>query len=175
MIVFTGVAGSGKSMQGRLLADEMGYPWLSTGEFLRMVVRGERRKEMLEGSLLSDDEVIEVVSKVLSLIEVDREFVLDGFPRSEPQAKWLLNQIDKQEFSPTRVIHMVANKATVRARLLERGRKDDHPEAIDARFDEYEEAIRPILDMFREQDISVIDIDAEQDIEVIHQQIKKAI
>ncbi len=43
MIIFMGVAGSGKSMQGKLLADTLGLPWLSTGEFLRMLISGEKR------------------------------------------------------------------------------------------------------------------------------------
>ena len=46
MIVFMGVAGSGKSVQGRMLADKLALPWLSTGEFLRMLVSGERRMYM---------------------------------------------------------------------------------------------------------------------------------
>ena len=49
MIIFMGVAGSGKSSQGRRLADERGLPWLSTGEFLRMLIAGEKRKDMVAG------------------------------------------------------------------------------------------------------------------------------
>ena len=55
MIIFMGVAGSGKSVQGRLLADTLGLPWLSTGEFLRMLISGQRRKDMQAGKLLDID------------------------------------------------------------------------------------------------------------------------
>ena len=58
MIVLMGVAGAGKSLQGRLFADEHGYSWISTGELFRVLVTGKRRQQMLEGKLLSDEEVI---------------------------------------------------------------------------------------------------------------------
>src|SRR5580698_7430677 len=88
-----GVAGAGKSMQGRMLADEHGFAWISTGEMFRVLVTGQRRQEMLEGKLLSDKEVIELVDKTLSMIDLKQEFVLDGFPRTEKQADWLLEQV----------------------------------------------------------------------------------
>src|SRR5258708_5206844 len=99
MIILMGVAGSGKSMQGRLLADEAGYPWLSTGELLRVLITGRRRHEMLEGSLLSDEEVINVVNTVLGLIDLSQEFVLDGFPRTVTQSEWVLDQVKRGRFS----------------------------------------------------------------------------
>ena len=48
MIILTGVAGAGKSMQGKLLADEHGYAWISSGEIFRVLVTGKRRQAMLE-------------------------------------------------------------------------------------------------------------------------------
>lgn len=170
MILFTGVAGSGKSLQGRQLADTKGYPWLSTGEFLRMVLAGEKRKEMMEGKLLADDEVIPIVEKIFGLIDVQSEFVLDGFPRTKRQADWLL-QIARENNSSILVIHLAAGKETVVDRLLERGRKDDNQQAIDERFEEYEKAIKPILSLYREQGFPVVDIDAEKSPEDIQQSI----
>ncbi len=174
MILFTGVAGSGKSLQGRRLADTKGYPWLSTGEFLRMVLAGEKRKEMIEGKLLADDEVIPIVEKIFGLIDVQSEFVLDGFPRTKKQADWLL-QTSRDKNSPiSLVVHLTASKDTVVDRLIERGRKDDNPEAIDERFEEYEKAIKPILSLCREQGFPVVDIDAENSPDDIHQLILEA-
>ena len=69
MILLMGVAGAGKSLEGRRLADELGLPWLSTGEFLRMLVSGERRREMLAGDLLHDQEIIELAVKIFSIID----------------------------------------------------------------------------------------------------------
>ena len=98
MIILMGVAGAGKSMQGRLFADEHGYAWISTGELFRVLVTGKRRQQMLEGKLLSDEEVIELIDKTLKLIDVDKEFLLDGFPRTKVQADWLLDQVKQDRF-----------------------------------------------------------------------------
>ncbi|HTE58529.1 MAG TPA: nucleoside monophosphate kinase [Verrucomicrobiae bacterium] len=175
MIIFMGVAGSGKSVQGRMLADELALPWLSTGEFLRMLVSGERRKDMLAGRLLSDREIIKLVQKIFAMIDVHEEFILDGFPRTVSQADWLLNQHKHGQLDVTAVIHLTVDQQTVLDRLLKRGRQDDHKEAILERFREYEEVTRPILDHFREARVPIFDVDGAGDIEAIHGQIKKDI
>src|SRR4051812_30840697 len=92
MILLMGVAGAGKSIQGHQLADQYGYAYISTGENFRVLITGKRRNEMLEGKLLSDNEVIKVVDKVLELIDTKEQFILDGFPRTRPQVDWLLAQ-----------------------------------------------------------------------------------
>ncbi len=171
MIIFMGVAGSGKSMQGRLLADRLGYPWLSTGEFLRMLIAGERRRDMVAGKLLPDQEIISLVQKIFTVIDIDKEFVLDGFPRTVPQAEWLLTQIKYGQLQATAVVHLKASEGVVRERLLSRGRQDDHDDAIAERFEEYNEVALPILDHFRSAQVPVIDIDGEQSVEDVHNQI----
>lgn len=173
MIIFTGVAGSGKSLQGRTLADNRGYPWLSTGEFLRMVVAGEQRKQMLNGKLLPDEDVILIVQKIFNLINVRDEFVLDGFPRTQQQAKWLYDYTQEQGVDFTTVVHMVAEETTVVDRLLNRGRQDDHEAAIKERFKEYEASIMPILNYFREKDVLVVDINAEAEPDTIQTEIQE--
>lgn len=175
MIIFMGVAGSGKSMQGRLLADQQGYPWLSTGEFLRMLISGERRKDMLAGKLLDDSEMISLVRKIFAIVDTQHEFVLDGFPRTVAQADWLLSQAKHKQLHITAVVHLQASEAVVTERLLSRGRQDDHKEAITARFNEYEQAIKPILEDFRRANIPVHDINGEQAAEAVHQAILTAL
>ncbi len=171
MIIFTGVAGSGKSIQGRMLADAKGYPWLSTGEFLRMLVSGEKRRHMLEGKLLPDEDIIPIVDKIFNLIDINKEFVLDGFPRTRTQASWLYDVAMSADTGISYVFHLEAKKDTVRNRLLQRGRQDDHDDAIGERFDEYERTIKPILSFFKENNVPVVDVDAEQSVSVIHQEI----
>lgn len=171
MILFTGVAGSGKSLQGRKLADERAYPWLSTGEFLRMLVAGEKRKAMLAGHLLPDEEIISVVERVFTLIDIQKEFILDGFPRTLPQAQWLYEYADTASARISLVVHLVADKVVVRRRLLSRGRPDDHQSAIDERFDEYEQSMKPILDYFNDQGVVVTDVDASQSVDEVHKGI----
>lgn len=171
MIIFMGVAGSGKSMQGRMLADREALPWLSTGEFLRMLISGEERRDMLAGKLLDDEEIIGLVQKIFNVVGIEEEFVMDGFPRTEGQADWLLNQVKYGQLDVTAVIHLTASEEIVKQRLLGRGRQDDHEAAIGERFREYEEAVKPILAHFKEAGIAVHEIDGEQEPETVHKDI----
>ncbi len=173
MIVLMGVAGAGKSMQGRLLADEKGFAWISTGEILRVLVTGKRRQEMLQGKLLSDGEMIRLIDKVLDLINLQEEFILDGFPRTTKQADWLIDQTHMERFKISAVIHLTASEEVVLARLQKRGRQDDTEEAIRQRFEEYRAVTVPILEHFRDNGVKVIDIDAAQTPEAVHAEIIK--
>jgi adenylate kinase len=175
MIILTGVAGSGKSMQGKMFADEHGYAWISTGEILRVLVTGKRRHEMLQGKLLSDDEVITILDTVLNLIDAQQEFVLDGFPRTTPQADWLLDQVHKNRFKLTAVINLDASEEVVRSRLMSRGRRDDTTEAINERFAEYRQVTLPILEYFRKEGVHVYNIDASAAPRDVHDAILKCI
>lgn len=175
MIILMGVAGAGKSMQGRLLADEHGFAWISTGEILRVLITGKRRQQMLAGKLLSDQEVIDVVDKVLELIDTSEEFVLDGFPRTVVQADWLLEQTKKGRFNLTGVFNLQATEAVVRGRLIERGRPDDTENAIRERFREYEAVTVPILDHFKKENVKVCDIDAAQTPRQVHDEIVRCL
>ncbi|MEO8863007.1 MAG: nucleoside monophosphate kinase [Candidatus Saccharimonadales bacterium] len=170
-----GVAGVGKSVQGRRIADEFGYAWLSTGEFLRMLISGERRKAMLAGELLSDKEIIELVRKIFQMIDTKEEFILDGFPRTVQQADWLLNQMKHELLSITAVVHIVADKSVVRERLISRGRLDDNDEAIAKRFEEYEQTILPVLEDFKKAGVTVYDINGDRPIEDVHADIRQAL
>jgi adenylate kinase len=175
MIIFMGVAGSGKSMQGRMLADELALPWLSTGEFLRMLISGERRKDMLAGKLLDDHEIISLVQKIFAMIDVRKEFILDGFPRTTSQADWLLNQMKHGQLHVTAVINLKASPEVVKKRLLERGRPDDTLTAIKARFAEYEQAMVPLLEHFKDAGVTILDIPGENGIQGIHQRILESV
>lgn len=171
MIILTGVAGAGKSMQGKILADEHGYAWISTGEILRVLVTGKRRQEMLQGKLLSDEEMVTILDKVFELIDPTQEFILDGFPRTIPQADWLLEQVHSGRFELTAVINLEASEDVVRERLMSRGRLDDNEDAIAERFREYRAVTLPILNHFKEENVVVHTIDAAQDPRVVHDAI----
>ncbi len=175
MIIFMGVAGSGKSIQGRTLADELALPWLSTGEFLRMLIAGDKRRDMVAGKLLSDKEIITLVQKIFHMININEEFVLDGFPRTTAQADWLLSQVKHGQLHVTAVIHLTASEEAVMKRLLSRGRQDDTEEAVRERFREYEEAALPIIQHFRNAGVPVHDINGEQPVEKVHADIKQAL
>lgn len=164
-----GRAGAGKSLQGRLLADQMAIPWLSAGEFLRMVVSGPPRRQMLAGELLPDNVTISLISKMLGLVDVRQECIVDGFPRTKSQAEWLLEQVKKPDGrSITAVIHLLISPALAMRRLLVRGRPDDNPEAIKQRLEEYSQEIEPIVARFKKAGTTVHEIDASQSVEQVH-------
>lgn len=167
MILMMGIAGAGKGTQSKLLADRHGFHLLTMGDVLRMYVTGEQRERMLAGQLLDDEEVIGVVDKALKSIINGDEILMDGFPRTIPQAEWLVEQVKAGRFELKLAFHLVASRAAVKERLLGRARIDDVDAAIEKRFDEYEKSTKPLLDWLKQHDVQVADIDAERDIEAI--------
>jgi adenylate kinase len=167
-----GVAGSGKSVQGKLLAQDLGLRWLSTGEMLRQKVTGERQKEMLEGKLLGDEEIIKLIDEYIQeQKDENSSFVLDGFPRTLAQAKWLIDEYNDKKINIDGVVHINASRQVVKDRLLKRGRPDDNEKAISVRFEEYENFTLPIIDCFKRENISVFEVDGERKIAEVHQEI----
>lgn len=175
MIILTGVAGAGKSMQGKMFADEHGYAWISTGEILRVLVTGKRRHEMLKGKLLSDEEMIAILDTVLNLIDREQEFVLDGFPRTVNQADWLLEQVHKGRLRLTAVVNLDASEDIVRKRLIARGRQDDTEDAIAKRFEEYRNVTLPILEHLRQEGVHICTIEASKSPREVHDDILECI
>lgn len=175
MILIMGVAGAGKSIQGRRLADEFGLPWLSTGEFLRMMVSGERRKQMVAGKLLDDVEIIHMADKIFHLLDKDDEFILDGFPRTLVQAQWLLAQHKVGLLEISHVIHIEASEEVVMERLIARGRPDDTEEAIKKRFQEYETTTLPVIEDFEKQGIQVMHVNGERTPDEVHAEVTPVI
>lgn len=171
MILLMGIAGSGKGTQGKMLSDQKGFHLISMGDVVRMYVTGEQRERMLAGGLLDDDEIIKIVDKVLASIGDNEEVILDGFPRTIPQAEWLLEQVSKGRFSLNKAFHLVASRQAVKQRLLGRARIDDVESSIEKRFDEYENSTAPILQWLADHGVSIINIDAERRPEVVNSDI----
>lgn len=175
MILFIGVAGAGKSVQGRYLSDLLGFPWVSTGELLRMHVSGEKRQRMLKGELLTDQELYEVVEPVLRDLMNESQIILDGFPRTIEQAKWLEEFSENNGTPISCIIHMEADKDIVLERLLKRARPDDTEEGITKRFNEYRRATLPILDYFEQKGVPVPVIDGNGSEEEVRARIRQAV
>jgi len=173
MILLMGAAGAGKSMQGHKLADEYGYAYISTGEVFRLLITGRRRAEMLEGKLLSDAETIHVLDKVMDIINVKEQFILDGFPRTKPQVMWMLGEMAAGRFRKPVVVHLDISEEEIRKRLSKRGRIDDTEEAITRRYELYQQQTRPLLEMMSQNGIEVHEIDAVGTPSEIHAKIVK--
>lgn len=168
-----GIAGSGKGTQGKMLADARGYHLVSMGEVLRMYVTGKQRERMLAGGLLDDNEIIAIVEKVLSSLPDDEEVLMDGFPRTVPQAEWLIKQVQAGRFNLKAAFHLVASREVVKARLIQRARIDDVESAIEERFNEYQRSTAPVIKWLSEHGVDVVEINAERPPETVNDDIVK--
>lgn len=166
MIIITGIAGSGKTTQGQILANRLGCPWFSTGQMLRDNMHDPKVvKQMLEGEVIDDSVLLPLLKKEFKKLGADKnEFILDGSPRTLYQARWLADLAEKQEIFITAVIHLKASKDVVRQRLLARGRPDDKESAIAERFSEYDKAILPILGYLGQKGYKVLEINGNEPI-----------
>jgi adenylate kinase len=169
-----GVAGAGKSVQGRILAEKNGYRWLSSGELLRQYIDGEKRQDMLRGKLLDDDELIDIFSKTILNKGADK-LILDGFPRTLVQAQWLLEQHKQGKVNIELVILLEVPKAIVKERLLDRGRLDDNDQAINKRFEEHEKMTIPIINLYKTHGIRIHEVDGNKPVEVVSQSIESSL
>ena len=175
MIIFMGIAGSGKGTQSKLFAERDGYKVISTGELLRTYGSEEQQKRMLAGHILADEEVTALLDQALQEMPNQNKVLLDGYPRRISQADWLLQQQQAGRFELTGVLHLVASRETVKKRLEYRGRPDDHDRAIEERFDAYEKATLPILRHFADANVPIVEVDAERSIEDVHKDIVQAL
>ena len=176
MIIIMGVAGAGKTMQGTMLAAELGCEWISIGNILRQHITDERRERMQAGELMADEETIDLLSETLTACKAsENECILDGCPRTLRQAEWLVEQIRAGKLMFTSVIHILADKKLVKERLLKRGRLDDREEAIAQRFKEYDETIVPIVQLLEDQGFKVHTINGEGSIEEVHTRVLGAL
>jgi adenylate kinase len=175
MIILLGVTGSGKSLQSRLIADEYGYAWISSGSILRVLMTGEKRREMLAGKLVSDQEMIRIMGKIFELIDPKQQMVLDGFPRTMAQADWLNERAKAGDFEITVVFNFDVPPDVVHDRLISRGRFDDTEAAISQRFEEYKAVTLPIIEHLSSEGYQVIKIDATANPKAIHENIVKIV
>ena len=177
-IVLLGPPGVGKGTQGRRLAEDKGWALISTGEILRdAVARGtplglEARRRMDAGLLVPDEVMIGLVRERSTEPDAARGFVLDGFPRTVPQAEALDAMLAARQQSLDVVLALTAPEDELVRRLTARrecpvckrsynlvslppraeGRCDDHPaSALIQRADDDETTIRKRLEVYREQ------------------------
>jgi len=171
MILFFGPAGSGKSVQGQILAARKeGWRWLSMGELLRDTHDAELYKIMQEGGLVPDGKTNQIISEALERSDIDK-IILDGYPRKLEQAKWLIENQPKNGKSISLVIVLEVPRAEIIKRLELRGRADDTAEAINERLVTYRKQIYPILNYLTEQGVHIAHIDGTGTVGQIHDRI----
>ncbi len=121
-IIMLGPPGAGKGTQAKMMVEKLGIPQISTGDMLRAAVKegtelGRKAKEYMDGGkLVPDDVVIGIVKERLAQSDCDKGFILDGFPRTIPQAEAL----DKVLGELGKKIEYVINVAVPNKELLTR-------------------------------------------------------
>jgi adenylate kinase len=173
MIIFFGPPGSGKSVQGQLLAARHGWRWLSTGQLLRETSNVEVIARMKKGSLVDDELVNHVVDEALHRAKDLDHVIMDGFPRHVHQAEWLLDVLPKHQREIEAVIILDVEDEEILHRLEIRGRLDDAPEIVKRRLNDYREQTKPVIDFLASKGIHVATVDGMGSVGTIHDRIEE--
>jgi len=152
-ILMLGPPGAGKGTQAAMLCQAIGVPHVSTGVMLRDHVErgtglGTRAKSIMDsGVLVPDDIVIAMVEERLAASDAVCGFLLDGFPRTRPQAEALVAVLEPDSALQA-VINLEVPEEEVVKRILARGRSDDSEEAVRTRITVYQVQTAPLIDFY---------------------------
>ena len=175
MIIFFGPAGSGKSTQGRIIADKFGWRWLSVGQVLRDA--GEFDEILKRGDLVDDETVVRLMDKQLEFAEAEgMEVVLDGYPRDTKQTEIMLANENSKFFSNIRgAIVLDVPVEELWDRIKVRGRSDDTEEVVKKRFEIFEQNICSILPLLEKKKVPVFHVDGLGSFEEVTERIIKVV
>ena len=189
MISIFGPAGSGKSTQGKFLADKYGWKWLSVGEVLRS--KGDFDEILQRGELVDDATVVGLMrEEVAKAYDEGMDVVVDGFPRDAVQAEMIFerapvesgeidenSELDERgEFDGVEIaIILDVEKKELLRRLEERGRADDTPEVIEQRLKIFEQNIVKILSVLEAHKVKIVHVDGMGAIEEVSERIEAEI
>lgn len=172
MIIFFGPAGSGKSVQGQILAARHGWRWLSAGQLLRDTHDAKVLKEMSTGALVKTETVNRIMAGAFIRGKDIKHLILDGFPRELSQAQWLVSALPEHKRSIGLVVVLEVPREELLKRLQIRGRLDDTVEGINERLRIYRNQIYPILAYFNEQHVPIVHIDGTGSVGNVHDRIQ---
>lgn len=182
-LVIFGPPGAGKGSQAVKLAELLNVPHISTGDMFRYHMKnntdlGRTVKQYSDqGKLVPDDVTIAMVEERLSQEDVKEGFLLDGFPRSVPQAEALDKIIADNGTSLDYVINILVSDDEIRTRLTKRatieGRADDaDPAIVQNRIDTYKNQSEPCLDYYKTME-KVKDINGIGTIDEVFERIRE--
>ncbi|MBA7550555.1 adenylate kinase [subsurface metagenome] len=161
-IVIFGPPGSGKGTQSVRLKEKYGLVHLSTGDILRDAMSkktplGVKAQEYMgKGELVPDEDVIGMLMGVLDENMDSNGFIFDGFPRTEKQALFLKENLEKRDT----MIHALLTLEVEREELIERlinrgkqsGRSDDKLSVIENRITVYHDQTTPVIEFYKKLD-----------------------
>lgn len=170
-LVLIGIQGAGKSTQGNLLSEKYNIPYLSSGHIFREMAKektklGRWLKETLNsGALVPDDTTLEIVLTYLEKPEYAEGYILDGFPRTVPQAKAFNGSIDN-----VILIDVSDKEAVWRISGREDAREDETLQAIRKRIQLFHDVTMPVVEYY-EKENKLIKVDGEVEVEEVFKQI----
>jgi adenylate kinase len=187
-LILLGPPGSGKGTQAQRLVHRYNITQLSTGEMLRAAVAaqtpvGLKAKDvMASGGLVPDDVVIGIISDRIDQPDARNGFILDGFPRTVPQAEALDALLKKKHLKLDAVIELRVNESALLervetrvAQMRERGeevRVDDTPEVLTKRLASYRALTEPLIHYYSERR-KLLTVDGMMTIEAVTREIDR--
>mgnify|MGYP001364216617 FL=1 len=176
-----GPPGAGKGTQAKILSDQYNLVHLSTGDILRNEIDNQTtigldaKNYMDQGLLVPDEVLLSMMENTLTNLK-GSGIILDGFPRTIPQAEGLDAIFKKLNLTIDMVINIYVDKEILINRLIKRaedsGRSDDTKEVIVNRQNVYLELTAPLLEFYKNE---VINVDGDGTIEEVTQRVLAAI
>jgi adenylate kinase len=189
-LVLLGPPGAGKGTQATRIARRFSIPHLSTGDMLREAVAsgtplGLRAKHiMARGELVPDEVVIAVVADRIDHEDAANGFVLDGFPRTVPQAEAFDRELAARGIQLDAVLELEVNEDALLARIKGRAaeaanqgqpvRHDDNPEVLETRLNAYRAQTAPVAEYYRSQGLLKI-VNGLQPIDTVTEELATAL
>jgi len=179
-LIFMGPPGAGKGTQAKMLSEDMGVPHISTGDILRAAVAegtslGQKAEVYMNaGELVPDELMLGLIRERLDQPDAQQGWILDGFPRTVPQAEFLNQLLDdiKQPFDFA--VNLDVTDEVIIARLLKRGRQDDDESVIRHRLDVYRQQTEPLIDFYRSRQ-RLVSINGNQTMESVQANLKQVV
>ena len=177
-LLLVGAPGSGKGTQGQALASLYGVEHISSGEVLRVEVRAgtplgrEVAAFQRRGDLVPDQIVLNLLIPVVAAATARGGYILDGFPRTVPQALQAADIGRRLQLTLDAAIYLNVPEPVLLQRLLARARPDDTAEVIKHRLEVFTETTNPLIAYYRQQRGILVEVDGDQPPEAITAEIQ---